>query len=125
MYQHTSKNNFLTTNRKINVGVQIFCKQFAVLLILSQRQGLQNQTFPDALGNDLTGDLVGTAEGQALLHQIVSQSVALMKPPWAAFFMFSGFAVMVASMGAKTFRHIFTVSTASKTASLSSCMSLL
>ena len=39
--------------------------------------------------------------------------------------MVSGFTAMVESMGAKTFRHIFTVSTVSKTASLSSCMSLL
>ena len=45
--------------------------------------------------------------------------------PWAAESMFSFFTVMVATMGAKMPRQSLTVSTASNTASLSSCMSLL
>ena len=38
-----------------------------------QRQFLQYLILTDALGHQLTGNLVGTAERQALFHQIVSQ----------------------------------------------------
>ncbi len=48
-----------------------------------------------------------------------------MKPPAAAFRIFSGRAVMVSSIGMNAVKHISTVSNASKTASLSSCISLL
>ena len=48
-----------------------------------------------------------------------------MKPFCAAAYMFSGSGFIVRIIGANTLRHFFTVSIASKTASLSSCMSLL
>ena len=51
--------------------------------------------------------------------------MALIKPPAAALRIFCGITRIVSSIGVKAVRHIFTVSTASKIASLSSCISLL
>ena len=48
-----------------------------------------------------------------------------MKPPAAAFLMFSFLTVIVSIMGMKAVRQALTVSTASKMQSLSSCISLL
>ena len=54
-----------------------------------------------------------------------AQSVALINPPAAALRIFCGITLIVSSIGVKAVRHILTVSTASKIASLSSCISLL
>ena len=72
-----------------------------------------------------SGGFINATDCADYLTKKGMQSVALMKPWPAAFRILSVRTVMVSSMAANTGRHISTVSTASNTGSLSSCMSLL
>ena len=69
--------------------------------------------------------LYASLKGTPFFVNQSAQSVALIKPPAAAFLIFSGITRIVSSIGVNAVRHILTVSTASKIASLSSCISLL
>ena len=69
--------------------------------------------------------LYASRKGSPFETRKSAQSVAFMKPPAAAFLMFSGIIFIVAIIGVRAVRHILTVSMLSKIASLSSCISLL
>ena len=59
--------------RKADLVVQIGVEEVGEGAIGLQRQGLQYFPVLNAVGHDLTRDLVGGAEGQTLLDQVVGQ----------------------------------------------------
>ena len=59
--------------RKTDLVVQIGVEEVGEGAVGLQRQGLQHLPVLNAVGHDLTRDLVGGAEGQTLLDQVVGQ----------------------------------------------------
>ena len=58
---------------KTDLAVKILLKEVGEGAVGLQRQGLQYFPVLNTMGHDLTRDLVGGAEGEALLHQVVGQ----------------------------------------------------